>query len=280
MYNFKKGVFFILISAFFFAIMAASVKYAAGIPTPEKIFFRNFVGVLILAPTVIKNKEILVVNNWKLVLLRSLFGVLGVLFNFYAISKLYLADAVILNKLSPFFVIIFCYIFLKEKITKANIISIVIAVLGALFVIKPSFNVSIVPALSGAISAVFAGLAYTVIRSLSKYDKPQTIVFYFCLISSMSMIPVILYNGFIIPNLNQFTGLISIGISASIAQLFMTNGYRYAPASQLAIYGYANIIFSIVLGIVIWREIPDMYSIMGASIIIFAGIYNFIKSKK
>jgi drug/metabolite transporter (DMT)-like permease len=280
MYNYKKGIFYILTAAFFFAMMSASVKYAAGISTPEKIFFRNFVGVLILLPTITKDREILKVKNWKLILLRSLFGVLGVLFNFYAISKLHLADAVILNKLSPFFVIIFCFIFLNEKITKHNVISIFIAVIGALFVIKPSFDVSMLPALSGLISAIFAGLAYTVIRKLSEYDRPQTIVFYFCLISSLSMVPIILVNGYQVPNTHQLIGLISIGISASIAQLFMTSGYRYAPASQLAIYGYANIIFSIIFGILIWNEVPDVYSIIGAITIIIAGVYNFIKSKR
>ena len=109
-----KGIIFIILSAFGFAVMSAFVKLAGDIPSFQKTFFRNLVSCLIALIFIIKNRESFFGKreNQKLLILRSTLGTIGIVFNYYAIDKLILSDANMLNKLSPFFVIIFSALFI------------------------------------------------------------------------------------------------------------------------------------------------------------------------
>ena len=271
----KKAISLILLSALFFALMAATVKYLGDMPVVEKIFFRNLIGVIAAFYLVKKKGRSLKGNNTKLLLLRSLTGLLGIAAYFYALSNIYLADAVILNKMSPFFVVILAAIFLNEKIKKPQFIALVFAIIGAAMVIKPRFDYTVIPALIGLLSAFLAGSSYTIIRYLKETDYPETIVFYFALISSVAMLPFLLAGQFVIPTFPQMLGLLGLGVFATTAQLLMTNAYHFAPAGELSIYTYSNIIFSTIIGLVIWGEIPDLLSIFGGVAIIIAGIINY-----
>ncbi|WIF95694.1 DMT family transporter [Caminicella sporogenes] len=276
--NKKKGILLLLTSSFCFAVMAASVKSVPHIPLYEKVFFRNLLGIFIMGGFIIKNKKSFKSSNAKLLAMRCIFGVLGVMAYFYSISKLALSDAVLLNKMSPFFVVIFSVLFLKEKINKFQVYAIIIALIGAGFVIKPQFNYTVIPAIIGLLSAILAASSYTIIRHLRLYDSPEVIVFYFSLFSSISMIPFMIAGNFTIPTYKDLLILLLISLSATCAQTFMTNAYRYAPASQLAIYGYANIIFSTIFGIILWNEFPDLLSITGGLLIILGGFINYIST--
>lgn len=280
MENKSKGIFLILLSALFFALMAASVKSLNTIPVAEKIFFRNILGFFIALSMVIKKKKPLLGNNKKLLLLRSIFGLLGVAAYFYALDKIKLSDAVILNKMSPFFVLILSALFLKEKIKKMQFISLILAIAGAAFVIKPQFTSSILPSIVALLSAFFAGSAYTIIRHLRHTDEAETIVLYFTFISSIAMIPFMISGQFVLPSLREVFGLLGIGVFATTAQFLMTNAYRFAPAGELSIYTYTNIIFSTIIGLVIWSEIPDGLSVLGGLLIITGGIINYYANRK
>lgn len=271
----NKGIKYILLSSFFFALMSVAVKSIPDVAQVQKIFFRNFIGLIVISTTLYKTKTFPKANNKKLILLRCAFGLLGVTANYYALSKLLLADSIIIHKLSPFFVMILSYFFLGEKFTKGKSISLIFALTGALFVIKPSFNIDIFPFIVAIAGAFLAGCAYTTIRKLSQYDDPKIIVFYFCLFSSLVTFPLMFKNGFDAPNLNELFFLIAIGVSALIAQIFMTTAYRYAEASELSIYTNVNILFSMFFGLVLWSEVPDIYSLFGGILVVSAGYINF-----
>ncbi|HKL42499.1 MAG TPA: DMT family transporter [Clostridia bacterium] len=277
----SKGILYISLSAFFFSLMAVAVKATPNIPVVEKIFFRNMIGLVPILINSYRSQTSLKPNNTKLIILRSTFGLLGIFAYYTALSLLSLSDAVIMNKLSPFFVLVFSAIFLKEKIKNKQIYALIFAVTGALFVIKPSFDLSVIPALIGLSSAIFAGAAYTTVRKLSESDAPIVIVFYFSLITTLITIPVmIVTKNFVIPTGTEALLLILIGLAAVTAQIFMTSAYRYAPAGELAIYTYSNIVFSIIFSIVIWSDFPDLYSLMGAFLIVTGGYINYKVKKK
>jgi len=280
--NKSKGILFISLSAFFFSLMAVAVKATPNIPVVEKIFFRNMIGLIPIIINSYHAKKSLKPNNKKLILLRSTFGLLGIFAYYTALSLLSLSDAVIINKLSPFFVLIFSALFLKEKIKGKQIYALILAVTGALFVIKPSFDLTIIPALIGLASAILAGAAYTTVRKLSESDEPLVIVFYFSLITTLVTLPMMVFTKtFVMPNSMEFLLLTLIGLSAVTAQILMTSAYRYAPAGELAIYTYSNIIFSIIFSIVIWSDFPDFYSLIGALLIVSGGYINYkVKKKK
>ncbi len=275
MENRTKGIFYILMSSLFFALMAAAVKFLGDIPTAEKIFFRNLIGVAAAFVIVKRRNETLVGNNVKLLILRSTFGLLGIAAYFYALSQIKLSDTVILNKMSPFFVVIFAALFLKEKITKKQIIALITAAAGAVFVIRPGFDSNIFPALIALLSSLFAGIAYTIVRELRKTDSAATVVFYFSLFSTLAVIPFMLRGNFIVPQGSEILALLGVGVFATTAQLFMTNAYRHAEAGELSIYTYANIVFSSLLGMLFFQEIPDLMTVIGGVLIITAGYINY-----
>ncbi len=275
----NKGIIFILMSSLFFALMAAVVKYLGDIPTVEKIFFRNLIAAAAAFVIIRRSGKSIAGNNIRLLVLRSSFGLLGIAAYFYALSQIRLSDAVILNKMSPFFVVIFASVFLKEKITKMQIAALIIAAVGAIFVIRPGFDSNIFPALVALLSSLFAGIAYTIVRELRKTDSAAAVVFYFSLFSTIAVLPFMLTDRFVVPNVNEIIALTALGLFAAIAQLFMTNAYRHAEAGELSIYTYANIVFSSLLGFFFFQEIPDIITIIGGVFIITAGYLNY-KSKK
>lgn len=279
--NRTKGIIFIVISAFGFAAMSAFVKLAGDLPSFEKTFFRNLVSLVVALILVLKSRDSMFGKreNQKLLLTRSILGTAGIVCNYYAIDRLVLSDANMLNKLSPFFVIIFSALFLKEKINKAQIIGLIVAFIGVLFVVKPSFNFEIIPALVGILGGICAAGAYTCVRALSGREKPHTIVFYFSMCSSLIIAPFMIatyeHMSFI-----QFVYLICAGLSASIGQFGITFAYKFAPAKEISIFDYTNIAFAAIFSFTIFGVIPDGLSFVGYAIIFAASLYMFLYNKK
>ena len=277
----NKGIMFIILSAFGFVVMSAFIKLSGDLPSFQKTFFRNLVSCIIAFLLILKHKESFFgkKENQKILILRSIFGTLGIILNYYAIDKLVLSDANMLNKLSPFFVIIFCAIFLKEKIKPNQAIAVGVAFVGALFIIKPSFNFDMIPSTAGIMGAIFAAAAYTCLRVLGSKEKFYTVVFYFSLFSTISILPftIVVYKSMTV---TQLIYLILAGVFASIGQFGITLAYKYAPAKEISIFDYSNIIFSAIISIVVFSAIPDIFSIIGYIIIFGASYYMFLYNKK
>ncbi|MBE6062050.1 MAG: DMT family transporter [Clostridium butyricum] len=279
--NRTKGVFFIIMSALGFALMSAFIKISGYLPSFQKTFFRNIVSLIVAFIIIVKNKGSLFGSkeNQKALIMRSIFGTLGIIFNYYAIDRLVLSDANMLNKLSPFFVIIFSALFLKEKINFRQFASVMIAFLGALFIIKPSFSFEMIPAIIGTLGGISAAAAYTCVRALGGKERPDTIVFYFSLFSSAVTFPLMImsYNHM---SILQFLYLILAGASASLGQFGITYAYKYAPAKEISIFDYSNIIFSAIISLILFGVLPDMYSVVGYIIIFSVSLYMFLMNNK
>lgn len=277
----NKGILFIIISSFGFAMMSAFIKLSGDLPSFQKTFFRNLVSCIIAFALILKYKESFFGSkeNRKILVWRSIFGTLGIILNYYAIDRLVLSDANMLNKLSPFFVIIFSAIFLKEKIKTNQAIAVGIAFIGALFIIKPTLNFEVIPSVAGTMGAIFAAAAYTCLRVLGGKEKFYTVVFFFSLFSTLAILPftIVVYKSMTIV---QFGYLILAGIFASIGQFGVTLAYKYAPAKEISIFDYSNIIFSAIISIIIFNTIPDKFSFIGYIIIFSASYYMFRYNKK
>lgn len=277
----SKGILFIIISALGFALMSTFVKLSGNLPIFQKTFFRNSVSFIFSFFMVYKQKEKFFgkKENRRLLLLRATTGTFGVLFNFYAISKLVLSDANMLNQLSSFFAIILAAIFLKEKVKINQIISIIIAFIGALFIIRPQFNLDIVPALIGVLGAICAACSYTCLRALGKKEQGATIVFIFSLFSLVIIFPFMLET-YKHMSILQLIYLILAGVSATIGQFGITWAYKYAPAKEISIFNYTNVIFAAIISIILFNVIPDVFSIIGYIIIFSSALYMFMYNKK
>ncbi len=276
-----KGIICIIISAFGFAMMSTFVKLSGDLPTFQKTFFRNLVSCIVAFIMVVKANESFFgkKENRKLLNLRATFGTLGIILNFYSIDKLVLSDANMINKLSPFFVIIFSAIFLKERIKTNQMLAIGLAFMGALFIIKPELNLDIIPALIGLGGAIFAAIAYTYLRVLGGREKGSTIVFYFSLFSLVVIFPFMIVSYKPMSTI-QFIYLMLAGTFATLGQFGITWAYKYAPAKDISIFDYSNIIFSAIISIVLFNVFPDKFSVIGYLIIFGASFYMFMNNKK
>jgi len=279
--NTRKGYVLMFISAFFFSGMGVIVRYTNDLPLFERVFFRNLVMLIIISLLISRSKVSFFGSkkSRKHLVMRSLFGFTGVILYFFTLSSIPLADAVTLNKLSPFFVVIAAAIFLKEKMGPIHIGALVIVFSGVLLIVKPGFNPEIIPALAGLGSALMAGLAYTTIRHLGKTEHPFTIIFYFCSISTVLSLPLLLLD-FHIPGLNELLLLVGIGFFASGGQLFMTLSYKYGEAGKVSILGYFTVIFSILFGFIFFSEIPDLLSWIGIVLVVATAIILYMRERR
>ena len=278
----SKGIICIISAAFFFALMGMFVRLSGGIPFMQKCFFRNAVALVIAWAAIAKAHEKIQIKrgDFKYLFLRAAFGTVGLVGNFYAIDRLVLSDANMLNKLSPFFVIIFSWLFLKEKITLPQGIAVLTAFVGALFIIKPTGNVSNFPALAGALGGVGAGAAYTMVRILGKRGvNGNLVVFFFSAFSCMVCIPFMVMD-FQPMTIAQTVLLVCAGISAACGQFSITRAYFYAPAREISVYDYSQIIFAALLGFFVLGQVPDMFSILGYIIICAMAVWMFVYNKK
>ncbi|MBS4007590.1 MAG: DMT family transporter [Clostridium sp.] len=268
----NKGIFYMVMSSLFFAAMAAAVKLAGDLPAMEKVFFRNLVGFFVSGLIIWHSGRGFAGSDKRALFYRSLFGFLGLVSYFYAIDRLPLANAVILNQMNPFIVLVLAFLFLREKIVKMQWLAIMVAILGVFLIVKPGTGYQLLPALAGLLSAFFTAAAYTVIRHLRASDHPQIIVFYFTGFSTFATLPFMLVRGFVMPDFFQLQVLLVVGVTATIAQFFMTHAYRYGEASELSIYSYGNTIFAMFIGMLLWREFPDALGYAGV-FFVFTGAY-------
>lgn len=268
-----RAMVWMVVSGLSFAFMGAMVKFSGDIGLHAKVFFRNLVTLGLTSVLAFRMGEnpLGPSPNWGRMLVRSFAGLVGVFLYFLALGQLNLADASLLNKTSPFFVTLFATILLKEKFNKALIPALVMAFIGALLIIKPRFDYSALPALAGFASGMFAGIAYTLVRSLKGQESPNRIIFTFSLVSTLATIPFLLVMP-VHPTGHQWWALIGTGLFAAGGQYGLTFAYHHAPAARISIFTYLHVLFSLVVGYLFWQEKPDLASILGGFLIIAAAI--------
>lgn len=278
-----KGIIYIILSAFFFALMNAFVRLSGDLPSVEKSFFRNLVAAFV-AFILLKKDHIPMrwqKGNLPFLLIRSVCGTLGILGNFYAIDHLVLADASMLNKMSPFFAVVFAALFLKEKCKPVQAAAIMGAFIGSLFIIKPTFtNMELIPSLIGFAGGLFAGAAYTAVRYLGlRGENGRFIVFFFSAFSCIALLPYILFH-FEPMTMWQLLMLLMAGVSATGGQFSITAAYCYAAPREISVYDYSQILFSTTLGYFLFGQSPDGYSIIGYVIICAMAIGMFFYNQR
>ena len=278
-----KGIVCILFAAFGFSMMTVFIRLAGDVPTAEKAFFRNIVALAMVSVLLALKRVPLKPEkgSWPFITGRAVFGTIGMLLNFYAVDHLVLADANMLNKLSPFFAIIFSVLLLREKPTAVQIGGVLTALLGSVLIIKPGFEgAPFVPSLAGFISGAAAGLAYTFVRKLgARGENSLRIVFYFSLFSTLLTLPFFLVSPVQLTG-HQLLMLLLCGCSACVGQFGITQAYLLAPAKEISVYDYSQILFAAGLGYLFFRQIPDGWSMVGYILICGAGVGMFLYNKR
>lgn len=274
-----KGILFILLSAFCFAWMNVCVRMSGELPTLQKSFFRNLVAAGVAAVMLVRQGGGFLPasrKNLPLLLARGICGTLGILGNFYALDHLLLSDASMLGKMSPFFAVLASAFLLKEKLAPVQIAALAGAFGGALCIIKPTFsNMNLVASLVGFAGGMGAGFAYTFVRMLGQRgERGSYIVFFFSSFSCLAALPYVVFSGAPM-TAAQVLWLIGAGVAAAGGQFSITAAYCCAPAREISVFDYSQVIFSAIIGFFVFGDRPDGLSFLGYFIICSMAILNF-----
>lgn len=282
--NILKGIFCIIIAGFGFALMSLFVKLSGDLPSMQKGFFRNIIAVFISSIPLIKHWKVIHIPKnkigWLVLISRSVFGTIGLVLNFYAISHISLADSSIIQKLAPFIILILSYIFFKEDMTKFQVFAIIIAFIGIVFIIKPSgSDIISMGALAALLGAFSSGVAYTCVRYLGTHNiSGEFIIFFFSSLSSLMLLPYLIFD-YKTMSSYQLLMLLLAGISATIGQYGVTFAYKFAAAKNISVFDYSQVLFSGIFGYIFFGEFPDFQSLIGYFIVVSVGIVLVLRSK-
>lgn len=270
------GILCILCAAFCFSLMSVFIRLTGDLPTMQKIFFRNLVAAV--AAFLMLARE---GNGYRIRrdclgghAARCITGFIGMIANFWAIDHIGIADANMLNKLSPFFAILMSMLVLREYPKRVDILSVVVAFIGAVFVVRPGAGLASLPALVGVLGGLGAGTAYTFVRQMTqKGERGTEIVMVFSLFTCVMSVPFFLIS-YQPMTAMQWVYLLLAGCAAAGGQLSITAAYRHAPAKEISVFDYSQIVYAALWGFFLFDEIPDAMSITGYVIIIGAAVFR------
>lgn len=278
-----KGVIFIVLSALSFTGMNTFVRLAGDLPTMQKVFFRNFVAMIFALFAMLKAGDSFKPKKGsvKYLLLRSAAGLAGIFGNFYALDKIELSDASMLNKMSPFFALVFSALFIKEKVKPKQAIAIAVAFIGSLFIIKPTFaNTNLFASLAGFAGGMAAGGAYTCVRWLGiKGENGRLIVLFFSVFSCILTVPYLIFDYHYMTAFQWFS-LLMAGLFAAGGQFAITAAYTHAPSREISVYDYSQIIFAAIVGFFVFGDVPDLWSFVGYIIIVSMAVWMFLYNNR
>lgn len=279
-----KGMVFLLLSAFCYSIMTVLLKYVTGVTSIQKCLVRNVITVLIAIFIVGKHKVYFVQNTKKNIgwlLFRGICGTASMILYYYAVDRMLVANLTMISMTAPFFCVLVSAIFLKEKVRKYHMIALLIAFFGILIVVRPGAgNTSFPINMAALLNAVFSAVGLVATRVLGKKNVDPGIVL---LIGSViGIIAALVLNGTneIRIGMRAIIFLIVSGAIGGIGNYFVTLAYKYAPSKEISILDYSQIIFSMILGIVLFGEFPEAINYAGYVLVIAAAGYMFIKTKQ
>ncbi|SKC31324.1 aromatic amino acid exporter [Photobacterium piscicola] len=279
------GVRYMLMSAFAFALMSSCVKlvHTYGIPVFEIVAARAVVSLLISYADVKRKRIDIWGNNRKLLLTRGITGSLSLICVYYAVSTLPLAEATILQYLNPVFTAVLAILFLKEKIHISTIICILCSIMGLLLMVGPGLTLDHVQQLPlfsigiALLGAFGSGVSYIIVKRLSSTEDSSVIILYFPLIA-LPLSVLLLGDDFVMPTTEAMFLLLFVGIFTQFGQVGLTKAMKVEVASKATAYSYIQVVFSIILGWLVFSEVPSAWTLAGGSMIVIGALVNVIGS--
>ena len=268
----NPAILYAVAASFLFALMNASAKFlSTSMSVPEVVFYRGVLGVILTILIMRRNKAPFEVRNWPLLISRGLFGGASLLMAFFVISSIALAEASFLAHLSPLFTVCLGFVVLKEKMPKGFAPLFLLSCMGAVLVAAPwksEADIHVFYAVVGVVGAILASSASLAIRQLSKDHNNYTIMLGFLGVAALLPIPFIEWSAFRLPTGFEAVVTLFLGTVSFVAQYCLTQAYRLEKAGLVATTRYIGILFNIILGFVIWKEVPEVESFVGGALIL------------
>ncbi|MDG2048087.1 MAG: DMT family transporter [Halioglobus sp.] len=278
------GARYMLVSALGFALMAACVKLVSlrGIPLLEIVAARALVS-LVISYVDVRRKGLSVWGTHRTLLAaRGIVGSFALVCVYYALMTLPLAEATLLQYMHPMFTALLGLLLLKERIQRSTVLCILLSITGLIVMVEPALFSGAAPALPSLsvtvalLGAFGSAVAYVLVRRLSQAEDASVIIFYFPLVA-LPLSVAILGNQFVMPDGQSLVLLLMVGVFTQIGQLGLTHAMRHGSAGKTAAYSYIQIIFAVLLGWIVFAELPSIWTWIGGGLIIAGALVNLIR---
>jgi drug/metabolite transporter (DMT)-like permease len=283
--NVFRAILLKVISTFLFAIMGALVRsLGETVPLGQVVFFRSAFAALPVVVIYALRRELRAALRTRRLggqFARGTIGAAGMFLNFAALARLPLADVTAILFASPLVTVALAALLLKERVRIYRWSAVIVGLFGVVVMLMPHLSIGSVATMSaaaavGALCAATASVtnagAVIQTRRLTDTESTSSIVFYFsafCALAGLATLPF----GWTVPSWPQLAALIMIGVLGGVAHLIVTESFRYAPASVIAPFDYVAMLWAFILGYVLFGELPDAYTLIGAAVVIAAGLF-------
>jgi len=268
---YRSGILLMALAILIFSFMAALARFASQtVPPAEVVFFRSAINLVLILfiHYCRKRRGPLLGKNRKLLVLRGVLGAVALNFWFFALSKMPVADVMLVFLAAPIFVLPIAYLWLKEKATRRQLLAIPVLLAGVLLVIKPGFGVINIGGLAALLCAMFSAGSHVTIRRLAGEDA-HTVVLYFAAFATLSSAPLML-PGFVRPEGLVLWAILAVGLLSVAAQLLMTQAYHYDSAGRVVMATYLGVVFGGVWDFLFFAHLPGWMTVAGAVLIVGA----------
>ena len=276
-----RGMALKLCAVFLFVIMASLIKASSDVVPPgEAVFFRSFFALPVIIGWLALSGDLrtgLKTNNPWGHLFRGMFGVCAMAFAFAGLGLLPLPEVTVLGYAAPIMTVVFAAFVLGERIRLIRISAVVLGLVGVVIVMLPQLgNEALGTAARWGValvllSATLRAMAHVYIRKLVQKETTSSVVFYFAMTASCLSLLTSPF-GWVWPDPITAAQLIGAGLVGGVAQILLTSAYKHAEAAFLAPVDYASILFALVIGYTVFNEIPTVQTVIGAAVIIAAGV--------
>ncbi len=287
-----RGISLKILSVVVFTMMAICIKASAPhVPPGERVFFRSFFAIPVIIVWLVWQHDLRFGLRTQYPLghlWRGLVGTSAMGLGFTALGLLPLPEATALGYAAPLLTVIFAAMFLGEQVRAFRLSAVFVGLIGVVIVLWPNLSVGAgdaatptlaIGAMAALLGAVFAALAQVFVRKLIHTEKTATIVFYFSLTASVLSLLTIPF-GWVVPAPREAVLLVSAGLLGGVGQVLLTESYRHAETGVIAPFEYVSMLLALILGYVIFEEIPTRSMLIGAVLIVAAGLFIIWRERR
>lgn len=275
-----KGILYVLLAEFFFAASSVAGKFVladSDIPGIELTFFRFLMGTIIGLAVMLHNKESFMPRNTSMVALRAIFNTISAMCFFQALKYTTVTNANMLGMTYPLWVVLFAPLMIREKFEMKNLFFMALALVGVYFVVHPSFNSINVGDVYAFFSGVTASVAVLALRQARRYDSTALIIFYLMttalVVNTFLLIPI-----WVDPTPKQWVLIMVSAMFGVMAQLTITQGYKYIEATRGSLVSSSRILMAGVMGVMFFSDKLSLQILAGAALILISQ-YGLIRDK-
>lgn len=286
-----RGITLKVASVCCFVVMATMLKATETIPAGEMVFFRSFFALLpVLAWLAWKGHLAHAFSTARPFghVLRGLIGVASMSLGFFALTRLPLPEATAIGYASPLIIVILSAVLLRERVYIFRWTTVLVGLVGVVIILWPRLTIfsdaaqpvdgSTIGALAALSAAFLSAFAMLQVRTLVQTERTEAIVTYFFISASILSLLTLPF-GWVWPTPEQAALLIGAGFFGGIGQLLLTSCYRYADMSVIAPFEYVSLLLTIVIGFLIFADIPTVPMLIGSTIIVGAGIAVILRER-